>query len=362
MQATRSLDLNTAQTTMEHADQPATRDEEIDVLRRCMVRMAEQLARGPAFAAPTKRLTKMGPDDDVEAYLGVFERTADREQWPADEWGHILAPLLSGEAQRAYRDLHPQQAGHYPTLKQAILAHYGHSLPAQAQRYHDWSYEPLGSVRSQVSQLVRLAERWLVEGDGPPLLDRLVINRCIRSLPPGAKRWASGNQPRTVNDLVELLENHQVTQRLCGGTAPPPGGGEPRTERRGRMTETPRSQTPVIRGPAYPVQNIVARRGPAPPTPREEWRCYTCGQKGHLACHCPGAGDVSMPTASPSDQRGGACLRTTCWSHERTVSPSLPVRVGRRDTHALLDSGSVVLDFSLFLNCSDRLCVVYFQS
>ena len=68
---------------MEHTDQPATRDEEIDVLRRCMVRMAEQLAaptmQGPAFAAPTKRLTKMGPDDDVEAYLEVFERTADRE-------------------------------------------------------------------------------------------------------------------------------------------------------------------------------------------------------------------------------------------------------------------------------------------
>ena len=49
-----------------------------------------------------------------------------------------------------------------------------------------------------------------------------------------------------------------------------------------------------------------------------------------------------MPTASLTDQRGGACLRTTCWSHEGTVSPSLPVRVGRHDTHALLDSGSMV--------------------
>ena len=49
-----------------------------------------------------------------------------------------------------------------------------------------------------------------------------------------------------------------------------------------------------------------------------------------------------MPTASLSDRREGACLRTTCWSHQRTVSPSLPVRVGRHDTHALLDSGSMV--------------------
>ena len=48
-------------------------------------------------------------------------RTAEREQWPADQWGHILAPSLTGEAQRAYRDLTPHQAGHYLMLKRAIL-------------------------------------------------------------------------------------------------------------------------------------------------------------------------------------------------------------------------------------------------
>ena len=48
-------------------DQPAMRQEEIEVLRRCLVRMAEQLGQEPAHAAPTKRLTKLGPDDDVEA-------------------------------------------------------------------------------------------------------------------------------------------------------------------------------------------------------------------------------------------------------------------------------------------------------
>ena len=106
------------------------------------------------------------------------------------------------------------EAGH-------LLANYGHSLPARAQRYHDWTYDPLGPIRSQISHLVHLAERWLVEEDGPKCLDRLVIDLCIRSLPPGAKRWASGNQPGSVNDLVKLLENNHVTQRLCGGTDRP---------------------------------------------------------------------------------------------------------------------------------------------
>ena len=59
--------LTQNRTRMQPAKQPATRDEEIDVLRRCMIRMAEQLGWEPAYAAPTKRPTKMGPDDDIEA-------------------------------------------------------------------------------------------------------------------------------------------------------------------------------------------------------------------------------------------------------------------------------------------------------
>jgi hypothetical protein len=107
-----------------------------------------------------------------------------------------------------------------------------------------------------------------------------------------------------------------------------------------RTARTDADPAPAL--PAYPAQTTATRRATALPVPREEWRCYSCGQKVHLARHGPGARDVSMHTASLSDRRGGACLRTTCWSHEWTVSPSLPIRGGRHDTHALLDSGSVV--------------------
>lgn len=44
-------------------------------------------------------LMKMSPENDMEEYLRTFEQTVLREAWPCPEWPHLLAPLLTGEAQ-----------------------------------------------------------------------------------------------------------------------------------------------------------------------------------------------------------------------------------------------------------------------
>ena len=91
---------------------------------------------------PTSRdvLTKLSPNDKVMAYLDLFE-TARPENWPVVEWWGILGPFLTGEVQQAY--LHLPEAGSwtYECVEEAILAHYGYSLVAQAQCYHQWAYD-----------------------------------------------------------------------------------------------------------------------------------------------------------------------------------------------------------------------------
>ncbi len=50
----------------------------------------------------TQILPKMTAHDDVEAFLQMLENTAVREGWESEDWARLLAPLLTGEAQRAY--------------------------------------------------------------------------------------------------------------------------------------------------------------------------------------------------------------------------------------------------------------------
>ncbi|XP_031677723.1 SH2 domain-containing protein 4B [Oncorhynchus kisutch] len=72
-------------------------------------------------------------DDDIKTYLCTFEWTALWEGWPRQKWTSLLAPFLSGNAQKAYWDLNDEQAANYNGLKQEILSRYGYSLAHRAQ-------------------------------------------------------------------------------------------------------------------------------------------------------------------------------------------------------------------------------------
>lgn len=133
----------------------------------------------------------MTREDDVETYLDLFEKTAQRERWPRADWANLILPLLTGEAQKACCDLTVHEATNYEVVKRAIIAQYGLSLPAKAQRIHSWEYHATLLARTQVTTLTRMVRSWLEEGDGQPAVERVVIDRCIRGLPADAKKYVA---------------------------------------------------------------------------------------------------------------------------------------------------------------------------
>ncbi len=61
----------------------------------------------PTVPAPPTHMPvqKMGPQDDPEAFLDLFEKTAAACGWPQTDWPVRLIPLLTGEAQLAAQQL-----------------------------------------------------------------------------------------------------------------------------------------------------------------------------------------------------------------------------------------------------------------
>ena len=85
----------------------------------------EPAARGGALGVGKPRLTKLGERDDIEAYLRTFERMMAVFEVERGQWSYMLAPQLTGKAQKAFAALEDGAAGDYDALKAAILKRYG---------------------------------------------------------------------------------------------------------------------------------------------------------------------------------------------------------------------------------------------
>lgn len=70
---------------------------------------------------PWRVLVKMGAEDDVEAYLEAFEKSAEVAGWLRKQWAAIVGSYLSGEAQAAVKAMEKADATDYDKVKVEAL-------------------------------------------------------------------------------------------------------------------------------------------------------------------------------------------------------------------------------------------------
>ncbi len=80
-------------------------------------------------------LMKMRPHDDPEAFVDLFEKTAEACGWARSQWPVRLIPLLTGEAQVAAQQLPVANLLAYEDLKRAILQRVGRNPKQHRQRF-----------------------------------------------------------------------------------------------------------------------------------------------------------------------------------------------------------------------------------
>lgn len=123
-----------------------------------------QAAGTPSAPAlpPHVPLNKMGPQDDSEAFIDLFDQTAEACGWPQLDWPMRLIPLLMGEAQMAAQLLPVQNLLAYEDLKKAILQRVGRSPEQHCQHFRSLDLGESGWPFVLAQQLRDACRRWLL--------------------------------------------------------------------------------------------------------------------------------------------------------------------------------------------------------
>ncbi len=161
-------------------------------------------------------LMKMGPHDDPEAFVDLFEKTAEACGWARSQWPVRLIPLLTGEAQVAVANFLA-----YEDLKRAILQRVGRNPEQHRQRFRSVELGDCGRPFVMAQQLWDACRKWLlaeprdVEGG----IDLVVLEQFIARLPRRTAEWVRCHRPTSLAQAIQLAEDHLAA---C------PGVGEPR--------------------------------------------------------------------------------------------------------------------------------------
>ncbi len=364
--------------------------EDRELFRSWMDREVRAGESPTALAPPTHMpVQKMGPQDDPEAFLDLFEKTAAACGWPQTDWPVRLIPLLTGEAQLAAQQLPVQNLLVYDDLKRAILQRVGRSPEQHRQRFRSLELGENGRPFVMAHQLRDACRRWLLAGEGgvDQIIDRVVLEQFIARLPTKTAQWVQCHRPASLDLAIQLAEDQMVACHGVGETLPSvslslpsPSFSPPTFLPRSRAGVVPRAQPRWRGGPApestasrahareagsaaaIPVPPVSPRQFLVPlPATRVAGKpgpaCWRCGDPGHFIDRCPvmEVGTLvrvpDAPQAAP-DQAGGY---------------QIPVSIKGGTYWALVDSGcnqtsihqSLVQPEALDMSCMVRVRCVH---
>ncbi len=165
---------------------------------------------------------KMGPQDDPEAFVDLFDKTAEACGWARTQWSVRLIPLLTGEAQVAAQQLPVANLLAYDDLKWAILQRVARNPEQHRKRFRSVELGDNGQPFVMAQQLQDACRKWLMAEprDVEEVVDLVVLEQFIARLPRGTAEWVKCHCPTSLTQAIQLTEDHLV---MC------PGVGEPLT-------------------------------------------------------------------------------------------------------------------------------------
>ncbi len=338
-------------------------DEDRRAIRSLLGREETPVAAPSIAHAP---LMRMGPHDDPEAFVDLFEKTAEACGWARSQWPVRLIPLLTGEAQVAAQQLPVANLLAYEDLKRAILQRVGRNPEQHRQRFRSMELGDYGRPFVMAQQLRDACRKWLLAEprDVEGVIDLVVLEQFVARLPRRTAEWVQCHRPTSLAQAIQLAEDHLSA---C------PGVGEPRpnlslslslppslpSPSLSRPLPAPRSRLPVAprapprsgqgqlregqsdryprRGggpepttsPQYSLRQSLAHPSAAGAAVRPGPACWRCGDPGHFQDQCPMM-EVGLLVRVPDSPEAAP---------DQAGQYQIPVSIKGGTYQALVDSG-----------------------
>ena len=137
--------------------------EQLEMMRNLVERSVNQESDMTAAVSKEKIvLTKLGENEDIEAYLTTFERLMTVYEVVQEWWAVKLAPQLTRQAQQAYAAMVTADAGIYSEVKKAILRCYDISKETYRQCFRAANKKEGEAYIELATRLADLFKKWTV--------------------------------------------------------------------------------------------------------------------------------------------------------------------------------------------------------
>ncbi len=232
------------------------------------------------------KLTKLAETDDIEAYLTTFERMMTSYEIPANRWVYMLAPHLTGQAQKAYAAMPTEEAADYGKVKKTILIRYDITKESYRHRFQTATRKTGESSRELATRLNDLASKWLQECKTvDEVRDLIVMEQVIDMLPLEVRVFVRERQPCTSAETAKLADDYWQARKPSLGRrieANRPQGGLRSCHtcgKQGHLSKDCRNKAPGKTD--WKPQNSGVKKD------LNDIECFNCHKKGHYSSNCP---------------------------------------------------------------------------
>ena len=293
----------------------------------------------------------------VEAFFEIFERLAAQRKWPYESWVTLIAPNLTGEAQKAYVNLEQPDGEDYAAVKAAILRTYELVPEAYRQRFRDIKPAKEQTYTGFARQQHDACMKWL-RASNVTTYDQLVelirLEQFKISMPKAIQTHLNDARVSTVRDAAEMADHYVLVHKEVLR----PKFEVTRTESQPELNQGSwRPTFEVTRTESQPELNQGSwrsnqdnwsndtgwQRNRSSSLPFIKRVCHNCGKSGHLKANC------RQP--SPS-RRSPRVLPLPGTPHPSACMASTPAHSldnirkadGREDFSGFISEGSVAIE------------------